>query len=607
MIRREYSMEDKIEPRAVETPDLSRKLAKADHAFSSMFDGPYGSDMGQYYSPLGAVVGGGSGSSIERYWQNQGLAPVKLLLPKDYQGILQLCYDFYQRGGVVGTVVNRLAEFTITDIRNAQRNGTDESNAYFNAVLHEKPSRLMRLLRTFALEYFVSGMIIPRVDWVEMLGKDISADSDLKPGKKYMMPQFDWYPPALIDIQWAGWGKKTFYLKIPSSDMKLIKNQGSNIKDQQLRYEMLVRNYPDWVTLIGQGINRVELTDVDPILRKELSITPYPTPYLFNVLESVLYKQQLRRMDYAVAARVINAILLVQEGDKDFPLTQDNQDNLTTLKQQIMARTNDPRLMERLFILFSNHTTKLTWIHPDTSAMLSQEKYQLVNSDIEESLGFARILLTGQARSAGTSAEVSTWAIQPAMEEFRAALIEWITDVYQQGAQLNGFRNLPVPLFKPIRLQDHLKTAAIFAQAYKEGIVSRTTRAESVGVDYETETELMRDEAVYAKDLPAYQPLPYAALPPMMGKPTGTAPTGSPSAPPSGGRPIGSQNVPINQRNTGVRPPGQEPQSQLKAEDLGMSDEALLEKLSAFAESRGIVVTPEMVLETPPLIPDKEN
>jgi hypothetical protein len=171
------------------------------------------------------------------------------------------------------------------------------------------------------------------------------------------------------------------------------------------------------------------------------------------------------------------------------------------------------------------------------------------------------------------------------MEEFRSMMIEWIEGLYTQAGALNGFslKTLPDPNFRPIRLQDFVKTAAVFAQAFKEGNISRTTRAESIGTDFETETELMRDEADLMKGLPAYQPTPYSPPPPIMGG--GGVP----------GRPIGSQNVPVNNRNSGVKLPNQEPTSKVAAELW--DDQRVIDILDLVASELGITVTADDIID----------
>lgn len=553
-------------------------------ASASMYVGPtpFGENVGTFYTPYGA---------LDNYFSSQGLTPEKLLIPKDYKAVLQMCYDFYQRGGMAATVINRLEEFSITEIRNGQRKTSDEANDYFKAVLHRRPSRLMRFLHNMAREYYIAGMVLPRIDWVEVKGSELSPK--LKKTRTYLVPQFDLYPPKLVNIEWVGWGQKAYYIEVPSSDLKLVRGKATakQIKEQQKKLEQWMEQFPEFVQQIQDGHNQIELKDVDPIVRKELTITQYPTPFLYNVLEPLVFKQQLRRMDFAVASRIINAILLVQEGSDEFPLTADTQKRLDDLKNQILARANDPRLLERLQMLFTNHTVKITWITPDVNAMLDQDKYRQTNEEIDEGLGFTRILVTGEARS-GSASEVSTWAIQPMMEEFRMMALEWIMEnVYEKAADLNNFRNIPEPVFKTIKLQDLIKTAAMFAEAYKQGIISRTTWADAIGTDYQTETELMRDEAEFSKDLPAFPPTPYSPLPPDVGQP------GQP------GRPLGSQNVPVNNRNSGVKPSGQKPLSRIKAEMNELwPDELVVEKLIALAEERGIIITKELLENTPPLL-----
>lgn len=542
------------------------KLAKASvyDGATSPFDG-----AGSFYFPQG-------GGGLDEQYQIMGLSPEKLIIPRNYHQVVKMCYDFYQRGGVVGTVINRLQEFTITDIRNGQKKTTDEANTFFSMILHRNPSKLMRFLGNGVLEYYLSGLLIPRVEFIEVRGRDIS--SDLRPNKVYKWPVFDWYPPLLTHIEWVGWGKRRFYLKVPSSDIRLIRNKsGKTIKEQQLKLKLYETNFPQYVEDIRNGADKIVIPDPDYIMRKETSYSPYPTPYLYNVLEPLTFKQQLRRMDFAVASRVINAILLVQEGSDNFPLTEETRENLDELKAQILARANNPRLMERLFILFSNHTTQLQWITPDVAAMLDQDKYRQVNEELGEGLGFSQVLITGSAKAgSGGSAEVSTWAIQPMMEQVRTELIDWVSVQYEKLGEMNGFRNIPVPNFKPLKLQDAVKTAAVFAQAFKEGNLSRTTRNDMLGLDFNAEVELMKDELVVMKGMPAFPPMPYSPLPPGMG---------------DNGRPQGSQNVPVNNRNTGVKPTGQQPLSRVKAEL--MEDEEVLNLINRIAESTGIEITEE--------------
>lgn len=545
--------------------------------------------MGGFYMP----------NSMESINQAFGLTPEKLTIPNDYHNLIKMCYDFYLRGGMASVVIDRIAELSITDVRNGQRKTTNEGNYYFDAVLHRKPSRLNRFIRMMALEYFLTGMVIPHIEWEEVKGEDLHPK--LQKSKTYVVPKFDLYPPLLINIVWAGWGEKEFYLKIPPEDFRLLTSKKGvrKTKEQQQRYDYLSK-FTIYTDTIASGTDRILLTDIDPILRKELSLNPYPTPYLSKVLEALVFKQQLRRMDFAVAARIINAILLVQEGDKDFPLVEGERDNLDNLKNQIMARANNPLAMERLFMLFSNHTTKLTWITPDVEALLNQEKYKQANDEVMEGLGFPRILVVGESKGA-QAAEVSTWAIQPQMEELRSNLLEWMDTLYEEAAELNGFRNTPSPSFTPIRLQDFIKTAAVFAQAFREGNVSRTTRDQMIGLDLETEIELMKDEKELMDDLPKKFPeMPYnIELPPNNAAGIG----GTQQLKRTGGKKPGTTNSPVTEKNSGVRiksqpvtrtqPKGNTPARKPKTSNAEIelwSDEEVIEALNQEALRRGLRV-----------------
>jgi hypothetical protein len=558
------------------------KLAKASTltGVTSPFEG---GGVGSFYFP---------GSVVDQQYQMLGLSPEKLMIPRNYHSVIKMCYDFYQRGASVTTVINRLQEFTITDIRNGQsRNTTNECNTFYSCVLTRNPAKLHRFLNNLALEYYLSGLLIPRVEYIDVKGHDIHPD--LKPSKTYKMPIFDWYPPLLTYVDWVGWGKRAFWLKVPSSDLSLIRNSsGEAIKEQQLkqRMQMFETLFPMWVEDIRNGADKVQIPDPVYILRKETSYSPYPTPYLYNVLEPLTYKQQLRRMDFSVASRVINAILLVQEGSDMFPLTEETRENLDELKAQILGRANNPAMMERLFILFSNHTTQLKWIHPDVTTMLNQDKYREVNDEITEGLGFSTTLVSGSTGRSGLGAEISTWGLLPMMEQLRAELIDYVSKQYEVLGDLNGFRNIPTPEFRPVKLQDSVKTAAVFAQAFKEGNLSRTTRDDMLGLNFDSEVELMKDELDEMEGLPPFPPMPYSAPPPGSLFGGGGAPQAQPKS--INGRPVGTQNPPLGKRTTGT-PPSGAPTSKLAAEL--MDDEAVLNLINKIAESRGIVVTEETI------------
>lgn len=567
-------------------------------ATASVMDGSIAPSYSGFYMP----------TTLDNINRATGNSPEKLVVPKDYHQQIQMCYDFYTRGGMAGTVIDRLAELSVTDIRNGKTKGEEASTYYDVCLLHRGPSHVYRFLRQMALEYFITGMVLPRVDWETVLGADIHPD--LTPNREYYFPVFDIYPPNLVQVFWQGWGQKQFFLKLPSGDVKIIKSHGGKTKEQQLRYNMLLQYYPTYVDMVNRGADLVPITDADPILRKEVSITPYPTPYLSKVLEALVFKQQLRRMDFGVAARIINAILLIQEGDKDFPITEDNdsKSRLDALKQQINARANNPAMMERVFMLFSNHTTKLSWITPDVEALLNQDKYRQANEEISEGLGFPRILIVGESRNSGAS-ELSTWAIQPQMEELRTMLLEWLQPIYEEAAERNKFKNTPIAAFTPIKLQDFVKIAAIFAQIYREGNMSRTTRDQMVGLDFDTELELMNEELKGMKELPKEFPeMPYniQVVP-------GTGGIGGRPNQVKGGRPTGTQDRPVTKKNSGVTVKGaptsrnkttKSPDAKTKAEvfyaEAGedielMSDDEVVDLIDRIAQERGFIATLETI------------
>ena len=67
-----------------------KNLFVAEASFGQMPDAPFGESAGAFYLPYGY-----NNAAV-------GLTPEKLVVPKEYHTVLQMCYDFYQRGGVIG-------------------------------------------------------------------------------------------------------------------------------------------------------------------------------------------------------------------------------------------------------------------------------------------------------------------------------------------------------------------------------------------------------------------------------------------------------------------------------------------------------------------------
>lgn len=198
-------------------------------------------------------------------------------------------------------------------------------------------------------------------------------------------------------------------------------------------------------------------------------------------------------MDYVIASRAIEAIMLIQAGDKDFPVTEDDT-TLEDLRQQMMSRSKYGS-SEAIYKLFTNHTVKISWSYPPLDALLSDEKFSEPNADIFLALGFPRILIIGETlRSNSGQAITTTMGPIAALEEMRNSIIEWITYLYEDLAKKNNFDNIPKATFAPITSSEIVELIKYAVDAAGQGYISRNTIAKMLGTDFNSEIEQIRYE-----------------------------------------------------------------------------------------------------------------
>ncbi len=419
----------------------------------------------------------------------------KMEIPKDYKQLIKICRFFYKRDPIAGQAVNKMVDCAITPLRNRRALCTEEEIAVYNSLLE----MLQEFFRNVFLEYLLSGLVIPHYEWVRKSGAELS--DNLNSRRRVWVPDNIWFrDPATVTIKKSPIpNKKYFYVEVSPELIEFIKNKGKvkGKPEDRETYEALVNNYPDFVKAIqdskGFSSTQILLTDVRPITGRWLPDDLYPTPYMTNALESLMHKRNLRKMDYAIAARVTAAIQLVKLGSDEFPCT-DSKD-FDDIKDKINYNTTKGQA-EKIFQLFANHTLTIEWVHPDTAAMLNQEKYRSVEDDIISALGFPRSLITGETLRSNVTAgsEMATFSPVATMEGIRDKLVEWTKGLYKEVQEKNRFAHCPIPRFEQMKLYKLLDLDTIGKNLYMEGSLSRTSRLEMQGLDLETELERKRAE-----------------------------------------------------------------------------------------------------------------
>ena len=430
----------------------------------------------------------------------------------DYQKNVTHCRFFYKTEPVVSTVIDKLVELGINDLVFSKNKLSDNEYRVFEAM---KP-RLIEFSESLALEYLLSGLVVPEIGY-ERVDKDFIFALGVKKYSSLELPDSMWVrDPGTIRIKTTVLADKpSYFVKVPTDVVTFIKSKGvypDGKKDERL-YERLVEQFPEFVEAILRGETEILLENDYVIRRRPTSDNPYPIPYIQSALEALHHKRKMRRMDYSIMDKVISAIMHVRIGNDTYPITQseDDQDYVDNITSQLRMRGTSQQVLERIFQLITNHTVEIDWVFPPTETLLNTSKYDDINQEILFGLGFPRVLITGEAQKSGTSdSEIATLSPLKTAEDFRRKIILVIQSICAEVSKRNGFNSVPSVHFEAINLHKFQSFLEGLRMLYDTASISRTTLGKKFGVDFDAEVDLMEAEMkkLREKGLPEFGPTP---------------------------------------------------------------------------------------------------
>lgn len=422
----------------------------------------------------------------------------KLGLPDNWHDTVQLCNFYYTHDGLIRTVIDKQVEMAINDLRfvyPGSEIGTEEYR-FFERAFNSFTDFLIQA----ATEYFLSGLVIPDIVWGPLPKEESGLENN------YIVPVDLWVrDPLRVELKRTPLPNRVLPVwKVSDEEVVFIKNKGvwpDGIKDLET-YKMMLDQFPEFVKEVQGGSTSFPLHNSHVLRRKPLYRTQYPIPYLSPVIELLTHKRNLRKMDYAIASRVINAILHIRMGDKDFPLTEDSYDLLDDLEREIRRRGSTASTQERIIELFTNHTVEIDWIFPDTDAMLNTDKYDELNKEILYGLGFPKFLITGEKDKSNTGS-TSSALLSPlnSMNALRRDFEWFLNQVAKDMAAKNNISTIPLVKFAPLRLIDLTELVQISQVLESKEVISKTSVARLAGFDFESEQLMRKREEDFIKDI----------------------------------------------------------------------------------------------------------
>jgi hypothetical protein len=422
---------------------------------------------------------------------------------------------FYKKDPLASTIINKLVDIGITELTFTK--GTLSANEV--KIFKGISNSLQEFAENLALEFLISGLVVPEIAY-ERVNKEVFQDFNIKKYDYLYLPTSMWIrDPSTIKIKSPRFmNEPSYFIKIPEELINFINGSGAYSSEEQDKelLQKLTIEYPEFVLAAKAGKKELLLDNKLIFRRRYLTDSPYPVPYLSPAIELLKHKRNLRRMDYAVAARVISAIQLIKLGSDEFPLTEDDQEQFNAIKEQLAWRDTFGREMDRVFQLFANHTLSIEWVFPPTESLLDDAKYTNVNQDIFYALGFPKVLVIGESeRSNAGTAEYTSLSPVKTMEAMRRKILVVLQNIVNNVSDNNSLKYTPTINFKPLRLENFAAFSDALNQLYTTGNLSRTSYAEALGFNFDDEINIKSDENKLLKSLGVeeFAPQPFSPQP----------------------------------------------------------------------------------------------
>ena len=456
-----------------------------------------------------------------------------------------LCQKAYYNFAQFRNVIDLMTELSNGEIyfKGASKKSREFFEAYFKKI------NINSITDQFFREYYRSGNVfVYRLDSkmndadIKKITQTFSSEglsAQLEAKEKLLPSKYLFLNPA--DLRLTGslnFAEPSYYKILSNYELKRLLNPVTE-EDQEL-LESLPKDVRDSLkTKKGRGTGSIliplTVDKVIPVFYKKQDYEPFAVPMGYPVLLDLNFKQELKKMDMAIARTMQQAILLVTMGT-DPEKGGINQRNLAAM-QQLFQNESVGR------VLISDYTTKAEFVVPRISELMDPKKYEVFDRDIN--LGLNNILVGGE-KFANLVSKVELFLSR--LHAGRQAFVNnFLKPEIKRIAKTLGLKNYPTPYFDEITLSDNPAKERIYTRLYELGVLT----AEEVVGALETNRLPDKDESLDSqkefselKNQGYYEPVIGGAKnPPTPAKPNKKQQE-KPQPPKQAGRPNGTSGVP---------------------------------------------------------------
>lgn len=395
-------------------------------------------------------------------------------LPADPHQKIKLAVDLYFKEPIIGSVIDMMVDFSSSGF-------TNECDDLEIKKIYDKwcqEINIDELLEKIFLEYYRSGNVTVYRNKnnakVKKKSKKNNIEMDIT---EYSFPSsYTVLNPMNVYIN----GSLMFndilvQLKVANEMQYMFNSLNGDSPNNYL---------PDlptdiWKDKEGNLFITLERELITRITRKKMDYERYASPFLERVFEPIMYKAKLRLMDMATIEGLVNQLVTVTVGDKDFPATDDD---LTAIAELFQTPS-------KAYTVFWNHTLKVQFHKPEGLETLTADKYKAVNEDIMAGLGISRSLLDGGGGGGGSNFSnswVSILSLIERLENARVKVKYWLESEYRRIAIENDLDTYPRVRFNKMNLREDTYIRDVLLAMYDRGLIDEEDILIETGRDYES-------------------------------------------------------------------------------------------------------------------------
>lgn len=387
------------------------------------------------------------------------------------ENTISLTQKAYYNFAVFRNTIDLMTEFSCNDIY--FQGGSKKSQDFFYVWLNK--IGIKGLQDRFFREYYRSGNVFIYKFDAQLKNADLAKMTQTfgLPSKASVSIPIRYIILNPVDINIAGnisFSQGVYYKVLTDFEAERLRNPKTEEDKQVLQSmdpktrELLVKKLSDAVLL------PLDPSKINAIFYKKQDYEPFSVPMGFPVLADINAKDELKKIDIAIARTMQQAILLITMGEQKPDGTMNiNPKNMAAM-QVLFENQSAGR------VLVSDYTTKVEWKIPQIADILTQAKYEVLDRDIQMGLNY---VLVGDEKFANQSIKVQVFLerLRQAREVF---LNEFLIPEIKRTATNLGFKNFPTPVFKDIDLKNELEFARVYTRLVEIGVLTPAEGLEAI-------------------------------------------------------------------------------------------------------------------------------